>query len=413
MIGALSPHLGGGPGRWVVVLGALAVLVPAAALLVHVPSSGAVAGAAVATAGPITGIRGGSASVARPAATSSVSASSTTSQAALSEMQPQVATESAAPVSPPISTTTVQAGDSLWSIALRFGTDVPSLEVANGLNQNSVIHPGQTLTVLNQVGWIWTVASGQSLSGIASSTGVSVSQLEKANDLGASPVLQPGQRLVIPEEPTAGQVEGTGSGSGSSSTARVWVVQSGDTLSGIASAEGVSLAVLESANGLSGSSILKIGEGITVPGGGGSGGGTPSRHVLLSWPVPTSYPITSPFGWRPNPWGPGEDFHYGIDIGVPLLTPVHAACSGKVTVASWVGGYRGGYGNAVEILCNLGPLTLYAHNTKLVVTVGEQVTRGQLISYSGSTGNSTGPHVHFGVQVTGNWENPLNYLPAR
>jgi murein DD-endopeptidase MepM/ murein hydrolase activator NlpD len=95
------------------------------------------------------------------------------------------------------------------------------------------------------------------------------------------------------------------------------------------------------------------------------------------------------------------------------MTPVHASCSGVVRVAQWVSGFRGGYGNAVEILCDAGPLTLYAHNTKLIVHVGESVTVGQLISYSGSTGNSTGPHLHFGVKVNGTWENPMNFLPPR
>ena len=320
------------------------------------------------------------------------------------------ATAAAAPPTPPISTYTVQSGDTLSHIALRFGTDVPSLEVANKLTARSIIHVGQRLTVLDQVGWIWTVTSGETLARIASQTGTTVAKLEQANHL-SSAMLRVGQQLVIPQEPSASQVAGLTAPA--TSTARsngVWVVRSGDTLGLIASTEGVSLASLEVANGLTGSSILRIGETITVPGGTAP---TTTSGIRLSWPVPTFYRITSPFGWRQNPWGPGRDFHHGIDIGVPLMTPVHAACSGIVKVAAWITGFRGGYGNAVEILCNSGPLTLYAHNTKLVVHVGEAVSQGQLISYSGSTGNSTGPHLHFGVKVNGTWENPMDFLPPR
>lgn len=331
-----------------------------------------------------------------------------------------VDTEAAAPQTPPISTYTVKPGDTLWSIALQFGTDVPSLELANKLNARSLLQPGEKLTVLNQVGWIWLVSPGETLSNIAATTGCGVSAIAQANGLTSS-ALQAGQRLLIPNEPSAGQLEGiTTPKVARTSASAAWVVRPGDSLSLIASTEGVSLAALEAANGLNAHSILRVGERLALPGGAVATAARPSARatrassgVRLRWPVPTSYPITSPFGWRPNPWGPGRDFHHGIDIGVPLRTPVRAACSGVVRVASWVSGFRGGYGNAVEILCNSGPLTLYAHNTRLVVHVGEDVAAGQLISYSGSTGNSTGPHLHFGVRINGSWQNPLTFLPPR
>ena len=358
--------------------------------------------------------------VTAPPTTESATSAGTSTPAASPPPSTPAATEAPAPPTAPISTYTVQPGDTLWSIALQFGTDVPSLEVANKLTAQSVLRIGQKLTVLNQMGWIWTVAPGQGLSAIASQTGTTVAKIQAANNL-SSTMLQAGQQLVIPQEPTASQVQGVSAKPAATGGGRVWVVRGGDSLGLIATTEGVSLAQLEAANGLTGASILRLGERITVPGGGtrttatttSQGTTSSSSAIHLSWPVPTSYPITSPFGWRQNPWGPGRDFHHGIDIGVPLLTPVHAACSGVVKVASWVNGFRGGYGNAVEILCNIGPLTLYAHNTKLVVHVGETVGRGQLISYSGSTGNSTGPHLHFGVKVNGTWENPIDFLPPR
>jgi murein DD-endopeptidase MepM/ murein hydrolase activator NlpD len=421
----------GGRGRWLAAAGTVAVLVPASVLLVHLATQPATAPRALAPAlsppasSPPKGAgqpQTSSSSVQASASVSSVAASGTASTASATASIPVTVTAGQAPApaqpvppTPPISTYTVQPGDTLWAIAQRFGTDVASLEAANDLGSSGVIHVGQSLTVVNQVGWVWTVQSGQSLSAIAASTGVAISQIEQANGLSTT-VLQPGQKLLIPGEPSAAQVTGTAAPTSTptSNTALpgTWVVQSGDTLSGIAVAEGVTLSALEAANGLTWSSPLHVGEVITVPGR-GPGYVVNPGHILLSWPVATSYPITSPFGWRPNPWGPGTDFHFGIDIGVPLMTPVHAACSGVVKVASWITGFRGGYGNAVEIQCNLGPLTLYAHNTKLLVSVGQKVTRGQVISDSGSTGNSTGPHLHFGVQVNGTWENPRDFLPPR
>ena len=98
--------------------------------------------------------------------------------------------------------------------------------------------------------------------------------------------------------------------------------------------------------------------------------------------------------------------HDGIDIAVPTGTPVHAAAAGIVIYASWMTGY----GNLVVIDHGNGLATAYAHNSSLVVTVGQLVEQGRTISLSGSTGNSTGPHVHFEVRVNGVPVDPLRYL---
>jgi murein DD-endopeptidase MepM/ murein hydrolase activator NlpD len=116
------------------------------------------------------------------------------------------------------------------------------------------------------------------------------------------------------------------------------------------------------------------------------------------WPV--SGPVTSPFGWR---WG---RMHEGIVIAVPSGTPVHASAAGTVIYASWMDGY----GNFVIIDHGGGIATAYGHNTSLAVTVGQHVEQGSVIAYSGSTGHSTGPHVHFEVRVNGNAVDPLGYL---
>jgi murein DD-endopeptidase MepM/ murein hydrolase activator NlpD len=116
------------------------------------------------------------------------------------------------------------------------------------------------------------------------------------------------------------------------------------------------------------------------------------------WPVHGI--LTSGFGWR---WG---RMHEGIDIAVSNGTPVVAAAAGTVIVAGWMGGY----GNLVVVDHGGGISTAYGHNTSVTVGVGQQVAQGQLIAYSGSTGHSTGPHVHFEVRINGGAVDPMGYL---
>ena len=116
------------------------------------------------------------------------------------------------------------------------------------------------------------------------------------------------------------------------------------------------------------------------------------------WPVHGV--LTSGFGWR---WG---RMHEGIDIAVSNGTPVVAAKAGVVIVAGWMGGY----GNLVVVDHGGGVSTAYGHNTSVTVGVGQQVAQGQLIAYSGNTGHSTGPHVHFEVRINGGAVDPMGYL---
>jgi murein DD-endopeptidase MepM/ murein hydrolase activator NlpD len=124
----------------------------------------------------------------------------------------------------------------------------------------------------------------------------------------------------------------------------------------------------------------------------------PSGSGVLGWPV--TGPVTSGFGMR---WG---RMHEGIDIGVGVGTPVRAAAAGTVIYASWMSGY----GNLVVVDHGNGLSTAYAHNSSLAVSVGQSVAAGEIVSYSGNTGNSTGPHVHFEVRVNGTAVDPLGYL---
>jgi murein DD-endopeptidase MepM/ murein hydrolase activator NlpD len=125
----------------------------------------------------------------------------------------------------------------------------------------------------------------------------------------------------------------------------------------------------------------------------------PASSSGFIWPV--SGPITSPFGMR---WG---TLHPGLDIGVPSGTAVHAAASGTVIWCGWMSGY----GNLVMIDHHNGLVTLYGHNTSVAVSCNQQVSQGQVVSYSGCTGFCTGPHVHFEVRSHGSPVDPLGYLP--
>ena len=126
----------------------------------------------------------------------------------------------------------------------------------------------------------------------------------------------------------------------------------------------------------------------------------------LGWPCPSSSRITSPYGYRIL-FGV-RDFHTGIDIGAVHGSNICAAESGTVILANY--GWNGGYGNYIIINHGNGITTRYAHASQLYVTAGQSVSKGQVIAAVGTTGNSTGPHLHFEVRTNGSHTNPLNYL---
>jgi len=130
---------------------------------------------------------------------------------------------------------------------------------------------------------------------------------------------------------------------------------------------------------------------------------SPSAAGLI-WPV--SGTVTSGFGGRSSPGGVGSTYHEGLDIAVPEGTPIRASASGTVIMAS----YNGGYGNYTCLDHGSGLSTCYAHQSAFAVSSGQSVSQGQVIGYSGNTGASTGPHLHFEVRVNGAAQDPLGYL---
>jgi murein DD-endopeptidase MepM/ murein hydrolase activator NlpD len=132
------------------------------------------------------------------------------------------------------------------------------------------------------------------------------------------------------------------------------------------------------------------------------------KDIYLSTPTgwPVTGHVTSPFGQREAPLGGGTQFHTGMDISVPIGTPVRATAEGVVSFSGW----NSGSGNLVVLEHGFGYSTFFAHAKSTNVQVGQRVKRGDIIAYSGSTGNSTGPHLHYEVWKNGKAINPRGFL---
>lgn len=136
----------------------------------------------------------------------------------------------------------------------------------------------------------------------------------------------------------------------------------------------------------------------------------PAQQGSGNMSMPLKAHVTSPFGWRRHPIFGVRKFHTGIDLAGPNRSAIRAADSGSVLFTGWYGGYGKvvivGHGNS-----NGNDMaTLYAHLSRAAVSVGDNVSKGDVIGYEGTTGFSTGPHLHFEVRVNGKPNNPLNYL---
>lgn len=128
--------------------------------------------------------------------------------------------------------------------------------------------------------------------------------------------------------------------------------------------------------------------------------------IHFIWPCPASSRITSGFGGRSSPTEGASSNHQGIDIGAPTGSDILAAAEGDVVVST----YSSSAGNYVMINHGGGVYTVYMHASKLLVSVGEHVSQGQVIAKVGSTGYSTGPHLHFGVRLNGTYVDPRSYV---
>jgi len=258
-----------------------------------------------------------------------------------------------------VETYDVQDGDTLGAIADRYGLNLSSVLWANGLTFRSTIRPGQTLTIPPVDGVIYKVKNGDTLSRIGSTYGVDSEQIIAFNKLASADDLRIGDELVVPGgEPPTPVVKPT--------TAP--------------------LSSLFSGNQTSGTSKWTP---FVAPKGSGDTGG--------SWVWPSEWRvITQLYGWK----------HTGLDVDCDYSIHSIAAADGVVIYSGW----RNGYGNTVELDHGDGVVTRYAHHSKNLVSPGEVVNAGEEIAVCGSTGRSTGTHLHFEVIVNGKFQNPLNYV---
>ncbi len=251
----------------------------------------------------------------------------------------------------------------------------------------------------------YRVQSGDTLGGIADQFGLNLSSLLWANNLSARSLIRIGQELKIPP------VDGV-----------YYTVKKGDTVAKIAKTYGADADKILSFNHLDGATPLKVGSELVLP-----GGEPPAAPVVVvrpapvtslftpkpadqtapaargsstgkgTWVWPTDWRvITQYFGWK----------HTGIDIDGDFTTRSFAAADGTVIYSGW----RNGYGNTVEIDHGGGIITRYGHHSKLYVKVGDLVKAGDVIAQTGTTGRSTGTHLHFEVIKNGKFQNPLEYI---
>ncbi|MEO0071221.1 MAG: M23 family metallopeptidase [candidate division WOR-3 bacterium] len=128
------------------------------------------------------------------------------------------------------------------------------------------------------------------------------------------------------------------------------------------------------------------------------------RYLPSIWPVQGW--VTSGFGYRQDPFSGRREMHEGMDIVAPRGTPIVAPADGRVVYSGW----KAGYGRTVEIDHGWGVRTFFAHCQELKVTNGKRVKRGEVIATVGSSGLTTGNHLHYGVQLNGSWVNPGDYI---
>ena len=225
---------------------------------------------------------------------------------------------------------------------------------------------------------VYVVKDGDTLSGIADMFGVSTNTIVWANNLRGQ-TIRVGQELVI--LPISGVRHS---------------VKSGDTLQSLAKKYKADLEEILSYNNITAETKIAVGDVIIIP----DGVITPAQQTTVARPSGSQTSVSAGYFIRPLVGGrksQGIHGYNGVDIAAPVGTPIRASAAGKVIIAR-PSGYNGGYGLYVVVSHANGTQTLYAHMSKVNVSVGQYVDQGELLGAVGNTGRSTGPHIHFEVR---------------
>ena len=282
-----------------------------------------------------------------------------------------------------------------------LGTEstVKTFQSNNGLEVDGVVGKSTFEALKERTTDIeYKVKKGDTLYDLAKKYDTTVSDIKKRNNL-QSNLIKPKQTIYIPK---------TGIGGGSKkklSENIIHKVEAGDTLIELSKKYGTDVETIKLANNLRNSNI-RIGENLIIPYmENNSGRSFQLTKGAFIWPIMGR--ISSGYGWRVHPIKDERSFHSGIDIAVTLNREIRAAASGKIIQSGWISGY----GKAVTIEHGNDIKTRYAHNSRLIVRKGSFVNIGEVIALSGSTGLSTGSHLHFEIIKGNNTVNPIKYLP--
>jgi murein DD-endopeptidase MepM/ murein hydrolase activator NlpD len=248
-----------------------------------------------------------------------------------------------------ISVYIVRDGDTLSGIAQMFDVTVNTILGANDI-KGGVVHPGQTLIIFPIPGLEHTVAKGETLASLATKYHSDAHDIATYNGLSDGAALTVGASLFIPGGEMPAPKPAGKTGAGSSNAKKISNIARGK---------------------------------ITEPFLGGSG---PALGGYFAWPVAGGIITQKLHGWN------------GVDIGAPKGTSIYASAAGTVIIANGSGAWNGGYGSYVVVQHANGTQTLYAHMSRVLVSPGAHVDQGDTIGKIGSTGESTGPHLHFEVR---------------
>lgn len=273
---------------------------------------------------------------------------------------------------PVITTYIVKSGDTLSSIASSFSISTNTVLWANDLTKKSVLKVGQKLTILPVSGVVYVVGKGDTLGGISQKFDVSIEEIISFNDLEDTKVIRSGMKLIVPnaELPLEKPVE----------------------------KKAVSKPVVKEAPKLVPTHVETKKEDSLIPAVALSATATDVDASVKT--VVETETVSTGYFTHPIPGSvltQGAHGYNSVDFGAPTGTSVLASASGTVIISK-PSGYNGGYGQYVVVEHDNGTQTLYAHLSKVLVSVGDSVAKGQKIALSGNTGRSTGPHLHFEVR---------------